>query len=54
MSLIKINLEQALEEGVISRESYDALIAWKESHDTDSGSRFVQILGSFGAIATGL
>lgn len=54
MSLIKINLEQALEEGVISRESYDALITWKESHDTDSGSRFVQILGSFGAIATGL
>jgi len=54
MSLIKINLEQAEREWVISRESYDALVAWKESHETDSGSRFVQILGSFGAIATGL
>jgi uncharacterized membrane protein len=54
MSHIKLDLEKALTERVISQDVYDALSLWNKKETPDTGSRFVQIFSVFGSLVTWL
>ncbi len=54
MSYIKIDLEKALSEKVISSEIFERLLSFQKKESPDTGSRFVQIFSVFGSLVTGL
>ena len=51
MSFTKIDLEKAVDDGIITTAIRDHLIQWNQKNTGDVGSRFIQIFSVFGSLA---